>query len=108
MVEKEVIDKRFNRLKKIAAKYYQNNNCEKSFQCIKIATKYMYENNTLFTDYDLEFLANNMAKKYKCSNFKRTDTLLFYQLYPMDVRGLAYIYINALVNRVIELMLNKS
>lgn len=104
MVDKNSVKKRYDIIKMRMEKCFAENLNELGFQYAKLACQYMYSNNYIYSDYSLERRVNSVVKNFfkSSNNGCKNNRLLFYQFAPRDLRGLAYIYLNALVKSNIE------
>lgn len=91
----------FNKLKRIAHKYYQKGKWEKSLHTIFAASGFMYTLNTVQTDADLEELLSKIAMKIlpKLPVAETIPkTVIYYDSFGNITRGLNYIYLEALLS----------
>ena len=98
MISERTVKKRYQYIKNKAIHAFQIKDYERSLRYIKYACSYLYEFNFDFLDLELEELGRKIAQQYYTSYCVTEDKILFYEFSPMDVRGLAYIYLKALVD----------
>lgn len=92
-----------NRLKKLADKAIKSHQYEKAMAAIASCAQLFYEYNQFYTDDRLEQQIQDIAaawhEKYKQSlkDFQAdSNTVLFYDSFGLDTRGIALMYMNAL------------
>lgn len=92
------------KLKTAAEKALQKDNFEKTLVAVSSAGLLLYDYNQVYTDECLEVILENLAEKIsirysrELSNFKAdSQTVLFYDGFGLDTRGVAIMYLNALV-----------
>lgn len=100
MINEKKIQYDYNKLKKIARVYMEKRDFEKSLKAIELLGNMMYNINLFYTDDEIESIISTISavvneKNYFLANEKR---VLFYDGFGLDTRGLALIYIKALVN----------
>lgn len=90
-------------LKRKADKHYRSGNYEKAMSAISCAAKVMYDYNQFYTDDELEQYIDLITRKFKPDFQNELDhyekenrTILFYDGFGMDTRGVAKMYLNAL------------
>ena len=105
MNKEESINKLILRLKKTMAKANAQNNYEKAMAAIAMGSQLLYEYNQYYTDYDFENGVLNIAEYFKkeysedIARFHKNDnTVLFYDGFGTDTRGVSKNYLNALKN----------
>lgn len=96
-------EKMINKLKRITNRAILKGNNEKAMSAISIGCQILYEYNQCYTDDDFENGVISIAKRYQ-QQYKeklvvyqhRPDTVLFYDGFGLDTRGVAKMYLNAL------------
>ena len=90
-------------LKKVCERSIKVNQCESAMAAISVAGHILYRYNQCYTDLELECMIERIAEikrtKYKeMLNLFKTDpnTVLFYDGFGLDTRGVAGMYLNAL------------
>lgn len=90
------------RLKKIIIKYYRNKKYELALKYIDFYGKFMYEINQKYVDNDIEEILKDISQKL-CFDIKvkkeQSNTVLFFDSFGFDKRGLASIYLYGLINQ---------
>lgn len=107
-----VTEKYMDRLKRIAA-YYMHRNLEITLEAIMSCSFIEYEYNQKYTDNELEALTIEITKKIGFYETTEVDcnTVLFFDGFGHDTRGLGLIYVKALLQigkRVIYLVPEKA
>ena len=102
-VTKERIFSDFNKLKTLCKKNLEKEEYEEAIECLKIAARLMYNFNLIYTDDDLEKTILNISKKFfqnisNKENERENNTVVFYDYFSLDNRGLTEQYIEALIN----------
>lgn len=101
MINSNKVVKDYNKLKIIAKRYEQKKKYEYALRCIKLAGNLMYNLNFFYYDDDLEQMVTDIgARLIDVSQGKQEkvkEKILFYDGFGLDQRGLAQIYIKALV-----------
>ena len=96
------VETEYKRLKKIIENAISNGNYEKALAGISVASYLMYEWNQKATDDYLETAISSVAIITRQSKLRmvypQEDVVMFYDGFGLDTRGLAYIYLRALVN----------
>lgn len=91
-----------DKLDLIANKSIKNREYEKAIIAISSCANILYQWNQLFVDDNLEnktkILANNLVKKNFNKKESNADTVLFYDDFGFDTRGLALIYLKAIAS----------
>lgn len=91
-----------DKLDLIANKSIKNGEYEKAIVAISSCANILYQWNQLFVDDNLEnkikILANNLVKKNFNKKESNADTVLFYDDFGLDTRGLALIYLKAIAS----------
>ena len=101
--KKEKLSNIFNGIKNIAYNAYKRGDYESSLGVISAAAAYMYEINMIYNDSELEKLVEMITKKY--INYANIDdkfeikNILFYDEFGYENRGIASIYIKAMINK---------
>lgn len=98
MNKEELVIKTLDKLGRISEKAYQNKNFEELLEALTCRAKLQYTYNQ---DYKDDFIDSMVIKTSRLNrmtlNHKKDDkTVLFYDGFGLDVRGLAYIYLKAL------------
>lgn len=102
MMDKNVqVEEVVNKLKNIANKKINEKKYNAAFAAISCAAEILYIFNQKYTDDDLEKLTSdigdNLKSKYNRANYKKcTDTILVYDGFGLDTRGVVRMYLNAL------------
>lgn len=101
----DIIDSQLLDLKKIANKALNNNNFEKSLAAISAAASLQYSYNQNYIDEELEKMLLIVKEKLFLNreiSFNKHEvdegTVLFYDGFGLDTRGLALIYLKGLAN----------
>lgn len=98
MINKKLIIKNFDKLGRIAEKAYGNRNIELLLESLSSRAHLQYTINQVYKD---DFIDGMVKKISKLNNenlrhIKDDKTVLFYDGFGSDTRGLAYIYLKAL------------
>lgn len=92
----------FAEVKDIAYNAYKSKEYETSLGVISAAAAYMYKLNLVYNDDDLEKLVEMIADEYIDCNVKNSKfeikNVLFYDEFGYENRGIASIYVKALIN----------
>ena len=99
MLEKKEIENLVSYLKKAIEKEYNRKNYEMVLELISNAATILYNTNIYYVDDDLEeYLkkVSNCVVSEKFHNRDTTDTVLFFDGFGLNDRGLAQIYLKAL------------
>ncbi len=91
----------FERMKKIAWKYYHEEKWERALQTIFIAAGFMYTVNAVQTDRKMEILIGKIAASVLPEVKIRdafSDNVVYYDSFGDIDRGLTYIYLEALIS----------
>ena len=106
MIKKKQIMKDYNKLKKIANRYIEKKRYDKALGTIQVLGNYMYNINLFYTDEEVEKMIKRIASDVvdvkSISNQKKR--MLFYDGFGLDTRGLALIYLKALVSCGYEIL----
>ena len=99
--KKEMVDKLIKKIKSAMYNALQKNNCEKAMAAISVGCQILYEYNQVYTDNDFENgvlkLANDLKKGRRIATENvDNNTVLFYDGFGLDVRGVSKMYLNAL------------
>lgn len=98
----EIVDAEYNRLKTIIEKSIMSENFEKALAAISVAGSLLYSWNQRYVDNFLEESILKIAERTTTSTIRdadqRNDTILFYDCFGLDTRGLAVIYLKALAH----------
>lgn len=98
MITRELVLRDYNKLKKLAEKAYLNGKITDCLDYVSFLSFLMYNFNIIYADDEIENLLRNISKKYLCKNVKLDrKTVLFYDWWGWETRGLTNIYLNALV-----------
>lgn len=98
---KEKINLDFNKMKKKALLYSNSGKTNKALNLVAFASRFMYKINSQYSDQTLENVLEAEAEKLKPSlkAFKKNEKkILFYDSAGLNLRGLASLYLGALVN----------
>ena len=98
-ISKEKVLKDYNSLKQIAYKYLNANNYEKALRTVFVACGFMYTYSQIYYDNELEDMMECIAQKVGVQPdiaYKDEKSILFYDGFGNDRRGLAVIYLQAL------------
>lgn len=87
------------KLERIAIKSLANNKCEKAIKALSAKAYLQYLYNQSYIDSFIEKMIIELSEKTsdKLSHNRDDDTILFYDGFGFDMRGLAYIYLKAMV-----------
>ena len=103
MDKSKQVDELLNKLKQCANKSLEKGNFEKALAAISAGCQIEYEFNQKYVDYDFENCISGIAEQYRQSLKDKLDnytpdakTVLFYDGFGMDVRGVAKMYLSAL------------
>lgn len=98
MITRELVIRDYNKLKKLAKKAFLNGKITDCLDYVSFLSFLMYNFNIIYADDEIENLLRNISKKYLCKNVKLDrKTVLFYDWWGWETRGLTNIYLNALV-----------
>lgn len=108
-VTKERVFSDFNKLKILCKKNLEKKEYEEAIESLKIAAKLMYNFNLVYTDDELEKMILNISKNIfqNISNKeieRKSNTVVFYDYFSLDNRGLTEQYIEALINLNYEII----
>lgn len=96
----KAIKTRCSKLKKIIEKGIASDNLELAMQAISAYASYLYKERETYTNEFLETSIKNIAEKFPAlpaqSKKRNSKTVLFYDGFGFDTRGLALIYLKAL------------
>lgn len=94
----QILWKTYNRLSALAMKESIKENYGLSLKYIATAAEFMYSYNPIYTDKNLDNLLSDIGNKILCVKKYdyALDTILFYDHFGMDNRGLSLIYVRAL------------
>lgn len=91
-------------LKRLIAKYIEKEKFEKALGAIESVAKILYEFNQVYTDFEVEQDLMNISSKFKSryreclqGYSKDNKVILFYDGFGLDIRGVAKMYLNALI-----------
>lgn len=94
---KQYVDKKVNRIKKNIDNDIKNKRYEDALQQIKICANILYQSNICYVDDFLENSLSIISKQIQAECYvAKDDTLLFYDGFGLNERGLARIYLKAL------------
>ena len=98
-ITKDRVLKDYNKLVLLAEKLFEKKQYERTAVVIKTAALLMYNFNIIYTDERLESLLHKIAYVYipQLATEKADKTVLFYDWWCWETRGLSNIYIKALV-----------
>ena len=101
--KEEYINRIINKLKNVSKLEMKNNRYDRSLAAISASADILYKYNQVYMDEDLELLAmeigSKLANKYKLKSFSVnhvSNTVLFYDGFALDSRGVVLMYLNAL------------
>ncbi|MBR1432895.1 hypothetical protein [Ruminococcus sp.] len=103
MNSKKLFDNTYKRLDDLVSKAIKKRDYEKALQAMNGIATIEYNWNQRYVDHKLEkridFMTSYFRRKYASVNIADTDdsTILFYDSFGLDIRGLAAIYLKALV-----------
>ena len=99
-ITKDKVLKDYNKLVFIAEKLFEKKQYESSVTAIKTAAMLMYNFNLIYTCERLESLLHKIADVYipQLTSEKTDKTVLFYDWWCWETRGLSNIYIKALLD----------
>ncbi|MDY3745759.1 MAG: glycosyltransferase family 4 protein [Lachnospiraceae bacterium] len=101
MIREERLTKDINKVKKVICKCYNNNDYESILSLMTFLGNFLYQTNQKYSDWDLEKVLHDIAGNipYEIEQNGRDEkTVLFYDSFGLDTRGLALIYVKALIN----------
>lgn len=97
-----IVDAEYKRLKIIIEKAILSENFEKALAAISVASSLLYSWNQRYVDNFLEESISKVAEGTITSTIRdadqKSDTILFYDCFGLDTRGLAVIYLKALAH----------
>lgn len=95
----KIVKSVYLKLRKLAEKEYNNQNYELSLKYIRTLGKYMYTYNLTYCDNRIEMLLKKISEKcIRINSYtKNKNSILFYDAWGVERRGLSFIYIKALV-----------
>lgn len=98
-MQKEKIHRCIRKIKKRIKKERLKENYEAALIAIRCCASILYESNIYYMDPELELELDELSHKIINSTLKELDneTVLFYDGFGLDNRGLAYIYLDALL-----------
>ncbi len=99
--KKNQCDKFINYLMNYLKRFYKKHDYESCLTVSQIIANFLYDYNQTYIDEDLEKILYDISKeiksKYELDNYQGdSNTVLFYDGFGMDVRGVAKMYLNAL------------
>lgn len=97
--KKELVDSEYNKCKRIMEKAFHDCNYEKAMAAISVASSLLYLWNQRYTDDFLEKSIAEVAERTitpELFDLNCEDTIVFYDSFGLDTRGLAHIYLKAL------------
>lgn len=98
MVDNKVIQKHISKLKKIAQISIKRNYSTQAQAAISACAEILYKYNQYYTDDDLESFISQLSKRVATDTMDKynDETILFYDGFGLDTRGLAVSFIKAL------------
>ena len=99
LVTKEQVLKDYTKLKLLAKRNIEKERHETSIELISKASELMYNSNFFYMDSELEDLVKKLSESiFNKNEYKKTSgTILFYDYFSLDNRGLTEQYLNALI-----------
>ena len=99
MVDQRMVDKYIKKLKYIVAESISRKKYRKAMAALSSCARILYNYNQYYTDEDLEEYVIELSRLVKIKNGYTANekTILFYDGFGFDLRGLAVTYIRALV-----------
>lgn len=101
--KKKRLKKIYNVCKRTAFSYFQDQKYESALSIISVAATFMYKVNMIYVDKDFEHVIRESANRYisfdKSALQVKEKTVAFYDEFGLEYRGLALIYLEALLSK---------
>ena len=101
MVKRNIILKDIEYLKTEIVKYIVNDQIESALQLIRCTATILYKSGIKYTDKDLEnyiiCIEQKLSVSVSIAKGYNANKVIFYDGYGLDLRGVAYIYVHALL-----------
>ena len=104
MEKNEKVNSLLNKIKDVMHKSINKTNYEKAMATISVGCQILYEYNQQYSDYEFEDAVIEVAKAYREKNkgvlqsySSEKRTVLFYDGFGLDTRGVAKMYLSALI-----------
>lgn len=99
--KRKQVEEKINKLKKIASISLKKEKFNTSLAALSFAAQTLYQFNQYYTDNDLEMLTaqvgETIKKKFNLANYtEKQDSILVYDGFGLDTRGVILMYLNAL------------